>query len=808
MKKLFHLIIIYIIVWLVPANTQAQDSGSLRQVYTQAESAYQIGRLDQALDLLQTNFNGFRGNLRQSACRLMALCYLAQDSVKLSEHYATLLLAENPYYTSMQDPVRFEDMISRLKTGRTTTVTTASSQAESVNEAPVPVTIITSEMIEMLGYNKSLNQILAAYIPGVSVVASSNLDNIAMHGAYTASQENILIMENGHRLNTRSTNLGRTDYAINTQKIDHIEVLRGPASSLYGNVALTAVVNIITKDGISVNGLSAQYGYGSLKTHKADVLAGTHFMNCDIFAWASIYSSVGEERYLPAELDQLLDLYRVAAPPSVHGGYAHINKYSEKPSYDVGVNIKLNDFNLMFSRKSGKKTQQYSVLAHIYDYDAYRWFDGQRPGYSIEENHADLSYSKTLGNFSLNASLYGDWYSINDYSVASDEMYYNEFNDDGSIKKDEQGNEINTLWYGAYQIYDWKEMTIGASFRGDYNYTLGKMKGNFLAGTQFEYFSLYDTYGLVGRNYDAVQLFFAEKNNTIKTGHENSISFFLQDKHYFTQKLILNAGIRFDSKYRANGARINALSPRLAIIYTPTPKLSMKLSYSRSFVDAPYFYRLNTDNTYKGNVDLKPEYLNAIQFNVMGDILPINLTYDVNIFYNRFSDILYSVPNAGIEDAKYRNSGKLETIGAECALHYNSKRFKANLTASHTRLLHAKDYPFKDHHIYAIPDFINNVQLMYDVLGKANRHLWLSANAKINSKFYVQVPNPEIDDTEYSGNTIFDLGARYQLGKHMTLQLDCENVFDKTTYMSGATLIVMPWYNPGRTVLASIKLNL
>lgn len=808
MKRTIYIIIYVLIVLLVPSNLQAQGNNFLRQVYTQAEDYYQIGRLNQAIDLLQENLQDFQGNLKQNACRLIALCYLAQDSIAQSEAYASQLLRENPYYSSVQDPIRFEEMISRLKTGSIITLTTASSHEESINEAPVPVTIITAEMIDMLSYNKNLNQILAAYVPGISEVASSNLDNIAIHGAYTASQENILIMENGHRLNTRSTNLGRTDYAINTQKIDHIEVLRGPASSLYGNVALTAVVNIITKDGSSVNGLSAQYGYGSLKTHKADLLAGTHFMNFDVFAWASLYSSVGEDRYLSSELDQALDIFRVAGPPSTYGGYAHINKYAEKPSYDVGVNIKMNDFNLMFSRKSGKKTQQYSVLAHAYDYDAYRWFDGQKPGYSIEETHADINYSKAFDNLSLNASVYGDWYSINDYSVASDAMYYNEFNEDGTTKKDDQGNEIYTLWNGAFQIYDWKEMTLGASLRGDYNYTMGKMKGIYLAGTQFEYFSLYDTYGLVGRNYDAVQLFFAEKNNTIKTGHENNISFYMQDKHYFTQKLILNAGIRFDSKYRANGARINALSPRLAFIYTPSKELSMKLSYSRSFVDAPYFYRLNTDNTYKGSIDLKPEYLNAIQFNIMGDILPINLTYDVNLFYNSFSDIMFSIPDAGIEEAKYRNSGRMETIGAECALHYNSKRLKGNLTACHTRLLNAKDYPFKGHHIYSVPDFISNAQLMYEVLNMKNHQLWLTANAKFGSLFYVQIPNPKLDDKEYSDNTIFDLGARYQLGKHMTIHLDCENVFDKTTFFSGATLIVMPWYNPGRTVMASVKYNL
>ena len=200
MKNILYLLIYTLVAILIPQHTEAQDNNKFRQIYLQAEEEYQVGRLEQALKLLQTNINGFDGNLKQNAYRLIALCYLAQDDASQSENYARLLLQENPYYTSIKDPMRFEDMISRLKTGRSATVTTASSQAESINEAPVPVTIITAEMIEMLGYNKNLNQILAAYIPGVSEVASTNLDNIAMHGAYTASQENILIMENGHRL--------------------------------------------------------------------------------------------------------------------------------------------------------------------------------------------------------------------------------------------------------------------------------------------------------------------------------------------------------------------------------------------------------------------------------------------------------------------------------------------------------------------------------------------------------------------------------------------------------------------------------
>ena len=808
MKKRLYLVIYILVALLSPQHVEAQDNNESRQIYLQAEEEYQVGRLEQALKLLQTNINDFDGNLKQNAYRLIALCYLAQDNTSQTETYAKLLLQENPYYTSIQDPVRFEDMIKRLKTGRSATVTTASSQAESINEAPVPVTIITAEMIEMLGYNKNLNQILAAYIPGVSVVASSTLDNIAMHGAYSTGQEKILIMENGHRLNARSTNLGRTDYAINTQKIDHIEVLRGPASSLYGNVALTAVVNIITKEGTSINGISAQYGYGSLHTHKADLLAGTHFMNCDISAWASFYSSAGEDRYISPERDQSLDIYRAVAP-ATYGGYGHINKYADKPSYDVGVNLKLNDFSLMFSRKSGKKAHQYSMLGQLFNYDEYRRYDGNKPGYAMDENHADIGYKKSWGNFSFNASVYGDWYNIDDYSVASDAMKYSAFNEDGTPMKDEDGNPVYTEWNGAYQIYGWKEMTVGTTMRGDCNYTLGGMNGNILAGMQYEYFSMYDSYAIVGQDFDAIQFLVRESENPVLSGRENIISFFLQDKHYFTKKLILNAGLRFDSKYRANGTRINALSPRLAFIYTPRTDFSMKLSYSRSFVDAPYFYRRNTDNSYLGAEGLKSEYLNAIQFDVLGEIAPIHLSYDVNLFYNKFTDIIYAIPGAKLEDVKYRNSGKLDIIGAEMDVHYNYKRLRADLTASYTHLLSAKDYYYHDNHIFSVPNFVTNGVFSYKLLNKASNNLWITSNIRFSTNSYIQKVNAEVyEEEKMPSSFIFDLGARYQMGNHMTLRVDCENLFDKTTYTSGAMVVAMPWYNPGRTLMASVNFKL
>ena len=562
-KYLFH--IFATCTLLMSIEVSAQEKQDLRQVYTKAEEAYQIGQLDQAIELLEGNLNDFTGNLRQSALRLVSICYLAQDNKETSEKYARSLLTINPYYTPVQDPIRFEDMIALLKSGRSSTITTASSQAESINEAPVPVTVITREMIDQLSNNKSLGQILAVYVPGLNEVSAYSISNVAMHGVYTSSQEKILVMENGHRLNLRATNNGKLDYAISTEKIDHIEILRGPASSLYGNVALTAVVNIITKNGREVNGVKGKYGYGSYGTHRADFIAGTTLLDADVMTWASIYTSQGEKIIIPKNTGYSM---------SKHDGYAYIGGYEGKPSYDIGFNIKLKDFNFMVNLKNGKQVPQYSWYGEIYNYNAFRSLDGNKPGYTINEKHVELGYTKELGKVNFNISGYGDWYNVQNYQpVTNDSLNLPVFDDNADPVK-EDGKTIIRKYAGVMQNLAFQEYTIGAMAKADANYTLGNMKGNLLIGSQFEYFKLSSNDYLMGEDFTKVFVTYPESKNILLVSSEKSFSAFIQDKHYFTKEFILNAGLRYDYKYRANGKSISALSPRVAFIYFPNEAFS------------------------------------------------------------------------------------------------------------------------------------------------------------------------------------------------------------------------------------------
>jgi vitamin B12 transporter len=105
-------------------------------------------------------------------------------------------------------------------------------------------------------------------IPGVFVdrVGTGGFSSLYLRGAESS---HVLIMIDGVRVNDPTTTRGSAYdlSSIDIQQLDRIEVLRGPASAIYGADALAGVVNFVSKrarvDGIggSVYGAAGQYDY-------------------------------------------------------------------------------------------------------------------------------------------------------------------------------------------------------------------------------------------------------------------------------------------------------------------------------------------------------------------------------------------------------------------------------------------------------------------------------------------------------------------------------------------------------------------
>lgn len=763
MKKLFHLII-YIIVWLVPASIQAQDSGSLRQAYTQAENAYQIGRLDQALDLLQENFNSFRGNLRQSACRLMSLCYLAQDDVEQSEKYAMLLLKENPYYSSVQDPIRFEEIVTRLRGGNIATITTASNQKESLDEAPVPVTLITEDMIKISGA-RNLKELLIDYVPGMTAIESNEEMNIALRGVYSAGQEKLLFLLNGHRLNSYSTNVACPDFSMSLEKIKQVEVLRGPASSLYGGVALTGVVNIITKQGPDINGVEIKGGVGNYGQIKGDFLFGNHFMDFDIMAWANVYQSTGEKIHYDKS-SQPYPIYPIDGDIAIGG-------YNKKPTYDFGVSFSWKGLQVLFNSHFSKMQSPYSmsVMFTPYTYDKYNSFSGNKPGYGVGSMHGEISYTKDLSNFNFKAAVSIDHEDQQRYQIIGDtipDIGFNIFIPNGST-------DTIMAFNGFFQNHEWHSNTVGTNVQGTYQYQMGQHEGYVMLGGHLYKTKLTDSQYMEGDEFSRVLKVFDESKN-LALGSEWSADGYLQVKHKWRKSFILNAGLRYDMKKRNDDRIINVFSPRIALIYS-LYNWNFKASYAKSFVDAPYYYR-NTTLDIRGSGDLEPEYMDSWQFSCTNSRLANGLSLDLNMYYNYARNFVYNDQIVG----RYINAGFLKSAGCDLSLTYSYKRLLATGNLSLQRVLSSDMYPVSGHQVYSVPNIQSNIILGYKLTDAFRMHLNTICTSKQISEAIVQGWDHQYEDIP--ARVIFNTGVSYEL-KPMTLELEVHNLLNKKYYQGG-----------------------
>ncbi|MDD6779976.1 MAG: TonB-dependent receptor, partial [Prevotellaceae bacterium] len=625
MKRLLTIITSLILSIFTVAQTTTEV-----EICQHADASYRIGRFDEAIRLLTDNISNLSARTRSTAYHLLSLCYMEKDESEEAAKYASLLLNENPYYSpTLSDPLRFIDLIEKMKSGKTATITTASQQAESLDEAPVPVTLITEDMIKDSGA-KTLSDLLVLYVPGMTKVEGLE-SNVAMHGVYSSTQEKILIMLNGHRLNSRTTNSEQPDFRTSLEKIKQIEVLRGPASSLYGNVALTAVVNIITKSGGDVDGLKVSTGIGNNNTYQADILLGKSSYGIDLMGWASVYSSQGERRDVQPGDKEFYG--RILTP-----GYMYLDGYNHKPSYDIGVIAKWNDFKFFYNTQSSKKVIPYSNLVHyaLYSYDKYRKVFGATPGHTRDNHHIELSYEKLWQKWALKFQTYVDIESCSNNDVCGDSIledsrYLPSF--PGEVISSDIVAGGNVCDYGLYQVQSWNDYTYGGLLQSTYSFQKNAYEGSWLFGAQFENYTMKDNTMLCGDHFDRVVITQSDANKSIRTESETYLSAFSQLKMSYKKRFIFNGGLRFDYKQRYNST-LRELSPRLSLIYKISNQSSLKLGYAHSFVDAPYFYRATLIHTYSGGDKLEAEKMDAVQLNYTHNFKSLSLHYDCNVYYN------------------------------------------------------------------------------------------------------------------------------------------------------------------------------
>ena len=737
-------------------------------VYESAQEAYELGLFEKADGILRNNADIFKGENRIGAYRLLALCNLNMDKPEEAEKWVARLLTVDPYYSVYNDAPRFAEMVNRLKAGKTATITTASQQAETIEEAPVPVTLITEEMISMSGA-RNLKELLTAYVPGMSHIECNEEMNIAMRGVYASRQEKMLIMLNGHRLNSYSTNVAAPDFSISLEKVKQIEVLRGPAASLYGGVALTSVINIITKDAADVDGLKVKASVGNFGQVKGDLLFGKRFMNVSLLAWANIYRSTGES-YEVGYDDQP---YALIPNP----GTITIGAYNQKPTHDLGMTLKWNDLTFSFNNTFSKTVSPYSInmMFTAYPYEKYGVFNGNKPGFGTSSNNFDLKYEKTFGNWGLLASVTYDAATQQQYQVAGDLTAV-------GFSLIPNGTDVTVYTGdGVFQNHIWGEHTLGGHLQGSFSKKWGNHDVVALLGGHVGRMDLEYSYYEEGDEFDRIIKVWDEEKN-LMVNHEVNADSYFQVKYKWNNLLIVNAGARYDFKRRYDfledkHENINVLSPRVAFILN-LPAVTAKFSYSKAFVDSPYFYRNGQFDTSFGG-GLEPEYLHSFQASVSSNEIVKNLGAEVNVFYNMFDNLIFYDAGGLI----YLNGGKLKNFGTELSLHYTGKKFQAEANMTWQRVIDAEFYQYAmGHNMANIPAFTSNVVLQYEVLKGLKVHTHLHGFGRQYSQTTNFFTN-QVTEHELPGRVIVDLGVNYSY-KKFGIGVNCHNLLN-TKYEQG-----------------------
>ena len=762
--------LILILLLVTPLMAQAQDDSRIYE----ATEAYEFGRFEEVDSLLRDVVGTLKGEALVNAYRLLALSCINMDKPQEAEDYVGKLLTADPYFKAFNESPRFADMVERMKKGKTNTISTASQQAETIEEAPVPVTLITEDMIKMCGA-RTLKDVMLAYVPGMSNIESNEEMNIAMRGVSSSRQEKILIMLNGHRLNGYSTNSAAPDYSISLEKVKQIEVLRGPASSLYGGVALTAVVNIITKDGGEVDGLTLKMGGGNYGQIKGNMLFGKRYVNLSVLAWANIYKSDGQKFFVKADEQpnalQPLD------------GNIRIGAYNHQPAHDLGFAIQWQDFTFTYNNMFAKTVAPYSmsVLFTAYDYPRYGTFSGNKPGYAVTTNNLEAKYDKSFGIWGLQACINYDLGTQQLYQVAGDDISWL------GIEMVPYGTDVSIpVMTGAFQDHKWRESTLSGHLQGRVAKKINDHDISSLIGGHVGRLFISDSYYAEGVDYTRILKVWDEYEKNLIPNHEVNADLYFQTKYKWKDHFIVNAGLRYDYKNRYNYMEqkhedINVLSPRAALI-VDMPTWATKFSYAKSFVDAPYFYRNSKLDTSWGAL-LDPEYLHSLQASFISKNMLKGLTGELNLFYNSYENVIVNEILVGA----YLNGGLQKSIGTELTLRYQRNKFHGEANMTWQKLVKTENlFDEREHTMRSTPELMANLLVQYEALKNLNLHTHLRYTSRQYQACVVNYETYESEFYESPARLIVNLGANYSF-KNLELGGNVYNLFNTKYYQGGQT---------------------
>ena len=520
-----------------------------------------------------------------------------------------------------QDVVRLKALsLEQLMAVEVATVTTASRKSEKATDAPATVLVIDRNQIILRGYS-TLKDVLRD-LPGMETVPyyfSEVGTLVPVRGI--SGNNTIVVLVNGMRVNPPGGEYVpfRSDFSV--RNAERIEVIYGPGSTLYGQDAISAVINVITRKPTA----TAEGEIG------ADV--GLHR---ERESWGSFGGTLdgagrvrlsGNVQYHDSDLVPLdrkypewwKSYYDLAAPRG-----SGMVPDREDLGLNAFIRLEIDDTSLQVWQRDSRRSSSESGYPPAYVPEAI-WEDRQTV---VEaKNVFEVTPSTKLDS----AVTYSR------YEVDPQTRYV--------FTKPELTNAwfLNDYKYGIGQGYTWEE-TVHGEFNDHVSWLAGAMAGTFdiipkatIPGSADPHGDLVAQGG--GWTYTVGDDPTPHNIMGVVESKYETYAAYTEIGWRLTDPLRVVAGTRVTKDTRFSDI---PLTPRAAVIYDVTEHLTAKYIFTRAYVaPAPYFADATYDNgtlLATANPDLKPETAETHEINLTFNRK--NLMVSASGYYGLQSDII------------------------------------------------------------------------------------------------------------------------------------------------------------------------
>ena len=663
---------------------------------------------------------------------------------------------------------------------------TAGRVEQELMDVNMSVSVITQEEIRRSSA-RNVGELLED-IPGVRINndGGQGMKRIKIRGE---DAFRTLVMIDGQKVSEHKSMSG-SPMLIDPSMIERIEVIKGPASVLYGSDAIGGAINIITKKG-------------GTKPIEGEVSAGMNTSASGKNASGSIYGGIDGWKYrLSASIE---DNDNLKTPKGeMENTYFTARSVSGFLSYDftpdATVGASLDYYDLEFG-SSDVNTPGFAV-------DVPKWTRFKAAAFGEIKNitssfvrlRTDIFYQKSKKD--MTNTVPGVWTQgeVDTFkAMGFEEAFLNRVGvqaGNAYVLQPHASNDMNQ--YGFSIQADWQI--------GDSNYLI--------AGYEISYDDLNAHSWNTGTN--VMPMMLTDKNYD---GYQMTNAVYASMETLLSANLTLTYGARYtwvktdmDSINNKMGTKTSGEGSDGKIVFNAgvlwhgTDNLTLRASYAQGY-RSPILQELyidtsmgSTGTTY-ANPDLKPE--TSDNFEIGARWNSTGLSADLAIFYSTADDYIATLYNAQKRGYQYNNVAEAKTFGVELtsSVRIAETGFEPYLTATWMRRQYQNGNGFSTYDT-ATPEFMLRYGVrwsgMYAGLG-------LRADAFARSQTEIEYDDGVQSATDSSsyrlgGYTTLNLTAGVDFGpkRQYSFDMGLYNIFDKG-YQEQTSI-----YEPGRYVVAKL----